>query len=193
MSITVKTTDPLKIIKPPRAYPKWLAATFTDPNSPVPESVLAENRLKIEPWITTVATPGQIVGPQLNPAAMYMPPPFTVSETPMTKVIFRVLNITDRPIFGFGIRANDKNLVTNSRGEAILDVYPGHNLTWSTGRESGWTIPNGAKRKLRMTGMVPMAQTVPIGTTTTILLYPESGEYRLNGRTYAQPIRYTTS
>ena len=116
-----------------------------------------------------------------------------VQQTPKVLVKFRVLNITDRPIFGYSIRANNENLITNNQGEAILEVYKGHDLAWSTGRESGWTIPNGAKRKARMVGMVGMAQIFPIEAPTTILLYPESGEYRLNGRTYAVPITYTTS
>ena len=193
MSIAVKPTEPLKIVRPPRAYPDWLTATFTDPNAPVPESVLEKNRPKLESWMTLVATPGRILGAGPVPAAKYMPLPMVVQQTPMVKVKFRVLSVTDRPIFGFGIRVNDKNLVTDKRGEIILDVYQGHNLEWSTGRESGWTIPNGAKRKLRMTGMIPMAQIFPIEATTTILLYPESGEYRLNGQTYAQSITYTTS
>ncbi len=193
MSIAVKPTTPAKKVKPPRKYPDWLVARFTDANAPVPESALAEFRPKIEPWMREIRNIGKTFGAGPPPPAKYMPPPMVVQQTPKVLVKFRVLNITDRPIFGFSIRANDKNLITNNRGEAILEVYKGHDLEFSTGRESGWTIPNGAKRKLRMTGMIGMAQIFPIEATTTILLYPESGEYRFNGRTYASPITYTTS
>lgn len=191
MSIAVKPTEPLQIIKPPRAYPTWLATTFTDPNAPVPESVLEENRPKIEP--TRILTPGKILGAGPGPRAKIMPPPMVVQQTPMVKVKFRVLSVTDRPIFGFGIRVNDKNLVTNKKGEVALDVYQGHNLEFSTGRESGWVIPNGAERRLRMIGLVPIAQSFPVSTPITVFVYPESGEFQIGRQVFTQRITYTTS
>ncbi|NGX46250.1 MAG: hypothetical protein K940chlam2_01438 [Chlamydiae bacterium] len=193
MSIAVKPTDPQKKVEPPRKYPDWLVARFTDANAPIPKSVMEEDKPKIEPWMMEIRNIGKSWGAGPPPPAKYVPPPMVVQQTPMIKVKFKVLNLSDRPIFGFGIRVNDKNLVTDKRGEAVIDVYQGHDLMFSTGRESGWSFPNGAKRKLRMTGMVPLGQTLPITASQTILLYPESGEYQLNGKTYAQPITYTTS
>ena len=193
MSIVVDPLRPHKYPDPPRKYPDWLAARLRGENVAVPESVLEENRPKIEPWMTVTATPGKILGSEPIPAAKYVPPPMVVQQRAKIPVKFKVLSIEDRPIFGFRIRANSEDLITDAKGEAQIIVYQGHDLSWSTGRESGWSIPVGAKRRSRMFGMVPMAQNIPINTPTTILVYPESGEFKVNGKTYDQLITYTTS
>ncbi len=194
MSIAVKTTEPIRIIKPPRVYPDWLAATFSDQNTPIPESVLAENRPKITPGMTMVATPGKILGGDPPPPAKYVPPPMVVQQLAKVPVKFRVFDSYGRPIFGFGIRANDENLVTDARGEATTETYQGHTVFFSTGRESGWGFPPGARRKVRMTGMIPMGDTFTADTPKTVILWPMAGEWDPgDGVTRQQAIRYTTS
>ena len=193
MSITVKTTDPTKKVKPPRKYPDWLVATFTDANAPTPESVLEAARPKIEPWMMEIRNIGKTWGAGPPPPAKYVPPPMVVQQTPKVLVKFRVLSVYDKPIVGFNLRVNDMNLLTDERGEAGLTVYKGHDIDFSTGRESGWSMRPGAMRRSRMVGMIPICQIFPVNNPTTIEIFPESGEYRLNGRTYAPPITYTTS
>ena len=79
-------------------------------------------------------------------------------------------------------------LITKEQGEVPVEVYRCHDIECTTGVESGWSFPNGAKRKLKMAGMVPIVQSLPIRTPTKIWLFPESGEYQMNGTIYAQSI-----
>ncbi len=193
MSITVKTTEPLRIIKPPRAYPDWLTATFTDPNAPVPESVLQEARPKYE-GLTRIATPGKILGGGPPPPAKYMPPPMVVKQLAKVPVTFKVLDSYGRPIFGYEIRADDQNLVTDARGEATMEMYQGHTVFFSTGRESGWSFPPGAQRKVRMTGMVGISDQFIADASKTIKIWPSSGEWDPgDGVTRHQTKTYPTS
>ena len=178
---------------PPRKYPEWLEARLLNENSPIPETVLAEDRPKIEPWMPQVAMPGRIFGAHEEVPALYVPPPIPVSQRPMVSLKFKVKNAFNKPIFGFGIRVNDRDLMTDENGEASMSVYQGHAVEFSTGRESGWTIPKGAQCKVRMTGMVPMAQRLTVNAPETIVIYPEAGEYSVGGRTICQPITYMAS
>ncbi len=188
MSIPVKTTEKDKIPKPPRAYPPWLVAKFTNPNAPTPESALEENRSKREPWMRRVPAPVETFGAHKNVPGIFVEPPKLVKQLAKVPVKFQVLNIHNRPIFGFHIRVNSENLITNEQGEVTVEVYQGHDIEFTTGVESGWSFPNGAKRKLKMAGMVPIVQSLPIRTPTKIWLFPESGEYQMNGTIYAQSI-----
>jgi len=188
----MSTVWPREEVKPPKnAYPPWLAAQLRGENVAVPQSVIDKYYPKIEP--SRPSPPPKIHGDHGEVPAKYVPPPIVVQQRPKILVKFKVLSVSDRPIFGFSIRANDEDLTTDAKGEAQIIVYQGHDFTWSTGRESGWSIPVGAKRRLRMVGMVPIAQTFPIGASTTILIFPESGEYKFNGQNYAQTITYATS
>jgi len=190
----MSTVFPREEIKPPKnAYPSWLAAQLRGENVAVPEHVLEEYRVKIEPYMRQLGPPPKILGAEPIPAAKFVPPPTVVQQLAKVPVKFNVLNVSDRAIFGFGIRANDVDLITDEKGEVQIEVFQGHDLSWSTGRESGWTIPSGAKRRMRMTGMVPIAHNFPVNKPTTIYVYPESGEFRINRKTYIQPIIYTTS
>jgi len=190
----MSTVFPREEIKPPKnAYPSWLAAQLRGENVAVPEHVLEEYRVKIEPYMRQLGPPPKILGAEPNPPAKYVPPPTVVKQRAKVLVKFKVLNVSDRPIFGFGIRANDSDLITNEKGEVQIEVYPGHVFSWSTGRESGWSVPNGAKRKMRMTGMVPIAHSFLVSAPTTVYVYPDSGEFKIDGKTFIQPIIYTTS
>lgn len=191
MSVAVRPTEPIKRVKPPREYPAWLKATFSDTNANVPASALDKDRPKIE--YTQIVASGRVLGGEPNPRAKFVAPPMVVEQKSMVPIRFKVLSIHDRPITGFSIRANDDDLLTDSKGEAGTHVYPGHLFRWSTGRESGWTIPNGARRRLRMTGLVPLSQSFPVSEPTTVLVYPESGEFQIGQRVFKQPITYTTS
>jgi len=191
MSPVVRPTDPIKRIPPPRHYPAWLKATFADANVAVPESVLEENRSKIE--YTQVIASGRVLGGEPNPRANYMPPPMVVEQRPKVLVTFKVLTIEDRPITGFNIRVDSQNLITDAEGQAWVEVYEGIPFSWSTGRESGWSLPIGAKRRLRMTGLVPMSQTFPVSVPIMLFVYPESGEFQIGKRVFTQTITYTTS
>lgn len=191
MSIVVKTTEPIKTVRPPRHYPEWLKIQFTDANARIPESVLEENQPKVE--YTQVVASGRVLGGEPNPRAKYRAPPMVVEQRPKVLLTFRVLTIEDRPITGFSIRANSENLITDAKGEAGVEVYQGLPFSWSTGRESGWTVPKGARRRLRMTGMVPIAQSFPVSTPITLFVYPESGEFQIGRRVFSQPITYAIS
>jgi len=193
MSIAVKPTEPLKIVKPPRAYPEWLKARLIDENAPIPESELKKLKGKIKPWMTQTATPGKISGAEIHVPAKYVPPPKNFTQKSKVKVLFKVLNLGDRPIYGYSIRANEADLKTNEKGEASIWVYPDHNFSMSTGRESGWCTPHGSNRRKRMVGMVALDAIFPIKKPTVIFLYPESGQYRVNGTTHSQIITYHNS
>ena len=120
-----------------------------------------------------------------------MPPPAEIHQRQKVPVRFRVLNAFDRPIFGFAIRASDVDLVTDMNGEATMEVYRGLPLAISTGRESGWSYPNGASRKVRMTGMMGISDIFQVDAPKTVLLYPESGEYNIgDGVIRQQAITY---
>lgn len=188
----MSTTFPRQEIKPAKnAYPPWLAAQLRGENVATPQSVIDKYHPKIEP--TLVVIPGKTLFAHENVPALYVPPPMIVKQTPKMLVKFKVLNAFDKPIFGFSIRANKEDLLTDSQGNVSIIVYQGHNLVFSTGRESGWSLPNGAKRKVRMTGMIPIAQSLPMKAPSTVYLFPESGEFKVNGVIFTQPITYTPS
>ncbi len=178
---------PLKKFRGLRAYPPWVI----DPNVPIPESVIEASKPKIEQWMREPREEGAPRGIESPPPALPLPPLLVLPRAPKLKVMFKVLNLSDKPIFGFRIWSNGEERVTDSNGEVHLSVYQGHNLDWATARESGWSFPNGAKRKARMVGMVPIAQTLPINAPTTIFVYPQSGEFTVNGgRSIQQAVHY---
>jgi len=118
MSIVV---DPKRLYAypaPPRRYPAWLAAQLRGENIPIPEAILAEDRPKIESYMPQVAMPGRIFGAHEDVPALYVPPAKLVSQRPMVPVKFQVLTSYDIPIVGFNIRVDDKDLLTDERGEA---------------------------------------------------------------------------
>ena len=194
MSLVVKTTEKYEHPEPPREYPDWLEAKFSDPNAPIPESVLAENRPKVESWMTMVATPGRILGAGPVPAAKHVPPPLVVRQLAKVPVKFRVLDSYGGPIIGFEVRADDQNLVTDARGEATMEMYQGHTIFFSTGGESGWGFPPGARRKVKMAGMMAISDKFIADTSKTIIIWPMAGEWDPgDGVTRHQAITYATS
>jgi len=190
MSIVVDPLKPHKYPEPPRRYPDWLAKSLVNPNSPIPASVIEENRPKIEP--TLVATPAKIFGDHGVVTGLYVPPPMVVEQLGKIPITFRVLTAFDKPISGLHLRANGENWVTNEKGEVSIEAYKGHLLDFSIGL-NGWHIPNGAKRRVRLNNLVPMTNIFPVSAPTTIVLYPQSGEFKVNGQTFSQSIIYDTA
>ena len=84
MSIVVKTTEPITTVRPPRHYPEWLKATFADANARIPESVLEENRPKIE--YTQIVAPGHVLGGEPTPPAKFVAPPLVVEQKSMVPI-----------------------------------------------------------------------------------------------------------
>lgn len=193
--IYMRETFPPEEVKPPKnSYPEWLAARMRGENVAIPESVVEEYRVKIEPWMREPGPPPKTFGYHGVVPEKYVPPPTVVQEKPKIPVTFKVLDSFDNPIFGFSFRVNNENLMTNTNGEASIEIYKGHKIDFSTGRESGWSLPKGARRKVRMVGMVPMSQIFPVNIPTTIFLFPVAGEYSIGGgRTLFQSITYTNS
>lgn len=163
------------IPEPPRAYPAWLEARLAGENVPIPESVVLKYYPRITP--SSPSPPVKIFGFEPNPPSKYVPPPEEVKHCPKMMVRFKVLNAFNQPISGFEIRANEKDLTTNETGAVSLMVYKGHPLAVSTGVESGWSIPLGAMRRVKMVGMSPMAKIITVDTPRTIHLFPESGQW----------------
>ncbi len=178
---------------PPRKYEPWLKARLENENSPIPANVTEENRVKIEPWMTRKPLNVKIFGSDPIPPASYVAPPAEVKQCPMIPIVFIVLDSYLNPIHGFEIRINDQNLLTNEKGEAYINVYQGHDISFTTGSSSGWTFPMGAKRKVRMTGMIGISDTFTVDNPRTIPIYPMAGEWtRGDGVTRQQLPLYTT-